>query len=296
MTTLVVGATGFLGSKICERLRGSGRPVRGLVRETSRADSVAALKKLGVELAAGDLKSPATLAPALAGIKTVVSTASSTVSRVDGDSIESVDLRGQLHLVDAAKRAGVERFVFVSFHRHSLEFPLQTAKRAVESQLISSGLGYTIVQPVDFTEVWLSPAVGFDLAGGSVRILGDGNAKITWVSVDDVADFAAGSVGNLNTRDRIFSLGGPEALSPLEVVERFRAASGKSVTAEHVPESALEAQFASASDPMSRSFAALMLATARGQIASSTAALEAVPFKPRSVQTFIQTLLKSPAH
>jgi NADH dehydrogenase len=266
------------------------------VRETSRSESVAALKELGVELVTGDLKTPATLAPALAGIKTVISTASSTVSRADGDSIESVDLRGQLHLVDAAKRTNVEHLVFLSFHRYPLDFPLQTAKRAVESQLISSGVGYTILQPVDFAEVWLSPIAGFDLPGGKVRILGDGRSKSTWISVEDVADFTAGAVNNPRARDRIFSLGGPQALSPLEVVELFRSSSGKQVELEHVSEADLEAQFASASDPMSRSFAALMLSGARGRSASSSTALEAIPIEQRSVETFIKSLSQSRAH
>jgi len=296
VTNLVVGATGLLGSKVCEGLRRSGHSVRGLVRESAAPERIAGLKEAGVELAAGDLKSPATLGPALTGIKTVISTATSTASRAAGDSIESVDLRGQLHLIDAAKRAGVEHFVFVSFSRYALDFPLQTAKRAVESQLISSGLGYTILQPADFAEVWLSPIVGFDLLGGNARILGDGQSKTTWISVDDVADFTVGTVANPKARDRIFSLGGPDALSPLEVVEWFRAASGRPVTVEHVPEAALQAQFAAASDPMSRSFAALMLGAAQGRIASSVAALEAIPLALRSVRSFVDSLSNTRAH
>jgi uncharacterized protein YbjT (DUF2867 family) len=295
MSTLVVGATGVLGSKICARLRGAGSVTRALVRETSQRERVEELQKLGVELCTGDLKSPATLEPALQGVKTVISTASSTLSRVDGDSIDSVDLRGQLGLIEAAKRAHVEHFVFVSFPESPLEFPLQTAKRAVENQLISSGISYTIFQPVDFPETWLSPIVGFDLMGGTVRVLGDGTAKTTWISVDDVATFVAGAVSNPKARDRIFPLGGPEQLSQLDVVELFRKASGRSVQVQFQPEADLRTAFEAASDPLARSFAALMLSTAIGQTASSAEALDAIPVKLKQVRDFLQLLLEQSA-
>ena len=56
---LVVGATGLLGTRVCERLRTEGKPVKALVRKTSNPDKVSALKSLGCELAIGDLKEPA---------------------------------------------------------------------------------------------------------------------------------------------------------------------------------------------------------------------------------------------
>ena len=52
---LVVGATGLLGTRVCERLRAEGQPVRAFVRRTSNPDKVNALRSLGCELATGDL-------------------------------------------------------------------------------------------------------------------------------------------------------------------------------------------------------------------------------------------------
>ena len=112
---LVVGATGLLGARICERLRAEGCSVRALVRRTSSPDKVNALRALGCELATGDLKDPPQIKAACQGISALISTASSTLSRQAGDSIESVDLQGQLALVNAARSSGVGRFVYVSF-------------------------------------------------------------------------------------------------------------------------------------------------------------------------------------
>src|ERR1041384_755644 len=122
---LVVGATGFLGMEVCRQLRSAGKPVRGLVRGTSDPAKVDELRRLGVELVRGDLKDAASLPSACAGVQTVISTASSTLSRQEGDSIDSVDRRGQLALIDAARAAGVAHFVFVSFRDNpDVQYPL----------------------------------------------------------------------------------------------------------------------------------------------------------------------------
>ncbi len=63
------------------------------------------------------------------------------MSRQEGDSIESVDRQGQLALIDAAAAAGVKRFILVSFPSVEVDFPLQSAKRAVEERLRRSFAG-----------------------------------------------------------------------------------------------------------------------------------------------------------
>lgn len=213
------------------------------------------------------------------------------MSRQDGDSIESVDLRGHLHLVEAAKRAGVKRFIYVSFYRQELDFPLQTAKRAVENELIVSGFRYTIFQPVDFMETWLSPAVGFDPANGQAQVMGSGEAKTNWVSRDDVANFVVAAVGNERFSNRAFPLGGPEALSQLEVIDLFRSLGVGEIKVTHIAESTLKENFES-SDPLARSFAGLMLGTARGLRASSASALEVAPMQLTTVRQFAEKILQ----
>ena len=129
---LVAGATGLLGSDICSRLRAEGQAVRAMARTGSAPDKVAALRSMGGATAIADLKDPASLARACEGVETVVSTASSTISRQEGDSMETVDRMGQLNLVEAAKHAGVSRFIYVSVPpRQPHECPLFSAKQEV---------------------------------------------------------------------------------------------------------------------------------------------------------------------
>src|SRR6187455_2244770 len=112
---LVAGATGFLGSEICRQLMEKNKIVRGLVRHTSDANKVAQLRQLGVEIVEGDLKDKSSLENALHGVSAIISTVSSTLSRQEGDSIQTVDYEGQINLIGAAISTGVTQFVYVSF-------------------------------------------------------------------------------------------------------------------------------------------------------------------------------------
>jgi uncharacterized protein YbjT (DUF2867 family) len=289
---LIVGATGLLGSEICRRMRAEGRALRALVRDTSNPSTVAELKRLGAEVVTGDLKNPPSLSAACSGVTTVISTASSTLSRQQGDSIETVDRQGQLDLIDAAEAAGVKHFVLISFPNVEIDFPLQAAKRAVEDRLRQSRMTHTILQPTCFSEVWLSPALGFDAANARAQIYGSGQKKISWISFQDVAQFAAAAVDNPRAVNATIGLGGPDALSPLDVVRLVEQLIGKPVEVQHVPEEALRAQHGAATDSLQQSFAGLMLYYAHGDVIDMTPAHRAFAVQPmKSVRAHVQGTL-----
>jgi len=256
---LIVGVTGTLGREIAKLSTTRGRRVRGLIRESSRADRVRELEALGVQLTYGDLKIPATLPQLLEGVDTVISTASATNSQTPGDSIETVDGAGQLALIDAARAAGARRFVFVSFPVSSLEFSLQSAKRKAEERLVASGMSYTILQPPNFLEIWFSEALGFDAKRRSARLFGGGYGKVSFISFKDVARVAVESLYQPATIDRTIRFGGPEALSQRDVVRIFEELLRETFTLEVVEKAALEAQYEQREDPVGRTYAALML-------------------------------------
>jgi uncharacterized protein YbjT (DUF2867 family) len=274
---LVVGASGLLGTQICRELSQAGKPIRALVRNSTDPEKQKTLRGLGASLAYGDLKDPSTLEEACRGISTVISTASSTLSRQAGDSIETVDAQGQLNLIRAAKAAGVEHFIFISFSPIAMDFALQRAKRTAEKMLVESGMAYTILQPTMFTEVWLGPHLGFDAANANAQIFGSGKNSISWISYLDVARFAAASVDNAAARNCVILLGGPEALSPLQVVQIFEEVGGRKFTVTHVPEEALQAQRAGATDSMQEAFAVLVLSYAQGSVIDMEPARKVFP-------------------
>jgi uncharacterized protein YbjT (DUF2867 family) len=291
---LVVGATGMLGGEVCRRLVAKGKPVRALVRTTSDPAKVEALRALGVELVQGDLRDRASIEAACQGVRAVISTASSMpFSYQPGENdIQSVDLEGLTSLIAAAQAADAPRFVYTSFSGHiDLDFPLRNAKRSVEQRLKDSGLVYTILRPSYFMEVWLSPAVGFDAANAKVSIYGSGERTISWISLQDVARFAVESLEHPAARYATLELGGPQALSPLQVIQIFEESGGRPFEVQHVPEEALQARQASATDPMEQSFAGLMRCYARGDAIDMHDTLEAFPLQVISVREYARQVL-----
>jgi uncharacterized protein YbjT (DUF2867 family) len=274
---LVVGASGLTGMQICRELTKAGKPVRALVRSTTDLQKQETLKSLGASLTFGDLKDATTLEAACSGVSTVISTASATFSRTPGDTVETVDWQGQLSLVRTAKAAGVRHFIFISFPPIAEDFALQRAKRAVEKELAESGLAYTALRPTFFTEVWLSPAVGFDPANASAQIYGSGENQISWVSHLDVAKYAVACVDNPDAQNVVLELGGPEALSPSEVVQIFEEVGGRKFAVTHVPEDELRARKAAAVDSLQEAFASIMLYYAKGAVIDRKPALNIFP-------------------
>ena len=284
-TVLVAGATGFLGSEICRQLIAKNKKVKGLVRITSDSTKVAQLKASGVETVEGDLKDKVSLKNALHGVSAIISTVSSTLSRQEGDSIQTVDDEGQINLIDAAVNAGVNQLIYISFCELG-ECPLQTAKRKVEKHLSGSGLNYTILQPTYFMEVWLSPMLGFDYPNAKATIYGEGKNKISWIAVKDVASFAVAALDNPAAKNTVIELGGPEALSPLEVVNIFEINNEKKFELQFVPEEAIIAQRDGAQDPLSESFAALTLGVVKGSEIDMKNTLDVFPIHLTSVNDY----------
>lgn len=112
MITLVTGASGFVGSHVARYLAGRGEHVRVLLRPTSRMD---ALEGVAVERAEGDLRDWASLEPALAGVGTVYHVAADyRLWARNPQEIYASNVTGTRNLLEAARRAGVERFIYTS--------------------------------------------------------------------------------------------------------------------------------------------------------------------------------------
>ena len=257
---LVVGSTGLVGTEVCRLLSEEKKSFSALVRPDSNLEKVNHLKSLGANVVIGDLKYPASLADACTGVDTVISTASCVWSVDEENSVESVDRDGQINLVEAAKLAGVKRFVFISFtHDLNNTFPLSDAKQAVEEALSKSGMIWSSLQANYFMELWLSPAFGFNYPQSQARIYGDGANEISWISYKDVARLAVLALSDSYADNRVCAIRGPEPLSPLQVITIFEKAFGSVFSVENVPKEALQQQKEAATNSLEASFAGLMI-------------------------------------
>jgi uncharacterized protein YbjT (DUF2867 family) len=289
---LVVGATGLVGSEVCRKLAARGESVRALVRTTSAPDKVEELRSLGIDISVGDLKSPASLTSACSGVDSIISTASSTLSHQPGDSIETVDAAGQLNLVNAAKAAGIDRFLFVSFRPpQGISSPLIRAKQEVAKAI--STMNYTVLQASYFMEVWLSPGLGFDYPNATARICGSGTGPVSWVSFADVAEMCAIALRHPAAQRRTIEFGGPDSLSLLHVVALFEKIGGRPFKLEYIPEQMLRAQYDGATDSLQKTFAALMLASVQGDAIDMAPTIQQFGLKLTSVEQYARRVLSA---
>jgi len=280
--------------EICRQLAVQGKPLRAMVRATTDPAEAEQLKALGAEIVHGTLHDPASLVKACGGVTTVICTVSACPNTYQppDNTIQNVDVEGVRVLIHAAKAAGVKHFIYTSFSGNiNAEFPLERAKRTVEGQLKASGLTYTILRPSYFMESWLTPMVGFDPANATAAIYGTGQNSISWISLRDVAQFAVASVDSPAARNATLEMGGPEALPPLEVVRIFEKVGGKPFTVQHVPEEALAAQMAEATDDLAKSFPGLMLGYAHGDAIDMRQTLKAFPLKLTTVEEYARRVL-----
>lgn len=231
---------------------------------------------------------------ACAGATAVITTPTAILSQQHGDTFESVDLRGQMQLVDAACAAKVGHFIFVSVSGNLLKHgdnPLCAAKQAVENHLRQSGLTYTILRPTFFTEIWLSPHLGFDFANAKATIYGSGENEISYISLHNVADFAVAALSNSAARNAVLELGGPETLTQLEVVRIFEEIAGRAFEKQFVPEEALQARKAAATNPVERTLADLTLAAARGERIDMGETFKKFSVRPRLVREYAKAVM-----
>lgn len=269
---LVAGATGFVGKGIALRLHEEGRKVRAIVRGGAQRKEAKDLVAIGVEVVDADLTRAETLAPACARIETVVCTVTSMPHGRD-EGLRRVDRDGVLALIATAERAGAKKFIYTSYSGNiRLDSPLETAKRECEKRLLRGSMQAVILRPSYFMQAWLSPMLSFDPVKRSARIYGSGDAKVSYISALDVAEFAVAATTRNETGNKTLEMGGPEPLSQLEAVRVFEKVLGKRLALEFVPLEALEQQHRAATDPLQKTFAALTLAYAKGDIIADSRA------------------------
>ena len=223
---LVAGGTGDLGRRITDRLVAQGEEVRLLARpKPGEQDDLPGT----AEQVIGDLKDPESLVAACAGVDIVVTTANAT-ARSAPDTVDSVDLRGNLNLIEAAEAAGVDRFLFVSaLGAHpDHPMPLLRAKAISEQRLRASGMVWTVLQSNVFMDKLIPLVVGEPaLSHRPVTLVGTGRRRHSFVAMDDVAAYALAALHHPDARRQTIVVAGPEPLSWYDIVTAFENELGR---------------------------------------------------------------------
>lgn len=238
---LVTGGTGFVGCAIVKELLRRGEKVAVLGRDGDKIH-----RRLGTEVEArtGDVRDTATLGAAMHDIDVVVNAVqfpgSPIENRHKGYTFEEVDLKGTRNQVDAAKAAGVKRFVSVSgvgaskdAEKHWFRY-----KWEAEDYLQKSGIEWVVLRPTWVfgpEDVSLNRLLGFASKLPFVPMFGSGNQDMQPVFIDDVARAAADCALKPEAANLVFEIGGPEVMSMNDVIATALEAKGKKRMLLHQP-------------------------------------------------------------
>ena len=237
---LVVGATGALGRKVVRTLLASGEDVRAMTRVLAKVDE---LKTLGARPVRGNLADPESLEFAVRGARAVVVAAHSILGR-GHESSETVDDAGHRSLIDAAKAAGVEHFIYTSVFQASPDHPIDfwRTKARIERYLQESGITYTIVRPTAFMDTHAYMLIGKTVVDGKrVMLTGKGRNPRNMVASEDVAKVVVGALRIPSLRGETIEVGGPQNVSGHDIVEIFERVSGRKAKVGHIPIAAAKA-------------------------------------------------------
>lgn len=229
MKLLVVGATGTLGRQIVRHALDNGYSVRCLVRNLRKASF---LKEWGAELVLGDLTKPETLISALEGIETVIDSATARPS----DAARRVDWEGQVNLIQAAKKANIQRFIFFSILNAEKypEIPLMAIKHSTEIFLAESGLNYTILRPCGFMQGLIGQYGIPILDNQPVWITGE-SSPIAYMNTQDIAKFAIQAIAVPATENQTFPVVGLRPWTAEEIIQLSERLSDRDAKISRIP-------------------------------------------------------------
>ena len=220
MRVLVVGATGKFAGLVVPELKKRGATVRALVRDTR--DEAVAREHDADETAVGDLQDAKSLRAAATGVDGVFHI---------NPAFAPHEAEIGVAMVDAAKAAGVRKFVFSGVIHSSISTMINhAAKRPVEEALYESGLNFTVLQPTMFMQTL---AMGWSavLKSGSFAAPYAKEAKASYVDYRDVAEAAALALTGDTLDYGVFELCAAGMVNRVELAAMMSEALGRKIEA-----------------------------------------------------------------
>ncbi len=234
MNVFVTGASGFIGRRLLEHLIGEGHSVVAAVRRPCPDLDPDLVRVVEVRLDDRD-----TLARAMSGCDAVVHLAvatGTTSARVAYD----VNVVGTEHLLEAARQAGIRRFVFtstISATRGRMG-PYGSTKKVAEQRVASSGLAWCTLRPslvYGGREGLVANLTAYLRGLPAIPVMGDGTIELDPIHVDDVCAAILQALTDDALTGRAYDLLGPERMTFNQFLDRLSAGLGVKRPYLHVP-------------------------------------------------------------
>ena len=228
MKVVLAGAFGRLGSDILRALVRDGHDVLAVDMVLRELDGIEGF----YEKKQVDVTKPEQLAGLCEGADAVITTVGLTRTSAEVTNYD-IDYRGNLNLLNEAKRAGVKKFAYVSVLKadRAPKVPMLHAKYLLEEALKASGIDYVIFRPTgyfyDIAKVF-KPMI----EKGEVTLLGKKPVSANVIDTTDLADFM---LLHLNDKNVTYDIGGTETYTYEQIARMFFAAAGKEPVIKHVP-------------------------------------------------------------
>ena len=227
MKVVLAGAYGNLGSEIFKELLKQGHEVvaADMIERDLGLTGNFTFKKL-------DVTNAESLKGLCDGADVVISTVGLTKASATVTNYE-IDYKGNLNLLEEAKRAGVKNFAYTSVIRadEAKDVPLVNTKYMFEQELVKSGLNYVIYRPTgyfyDIIKVF-KPMI----EKGEVTLLGKTDVHCNVISTEDFAEFI---VAHMCDENKTYSIGGKETYSYEEIARMCFDAAGKEAVIKRAP-------------------------------------------------------------
>ena len=231
MSLLIIGGTGTLGRQIVLQALTKGYQVRCLVRNFRKASF---LKEWGVELVYGDLSKPETIPPCLKGITAIIDASTSRAD--DLDSLKTVDWEGKLYLIEAAKAANIQRFIFFSAQNveQFTNIPLMKLKYNIEQKLKESEVPYTIFRLTGFYQGLIEQYAIPILENLPIWVTNE-NMYVSYMDTQDIAKFCLRALQLPKTENQVFFLSGLKGWVSSEIIKLCEQLAGQSAKVQKVP-------------------------------------------------------------
>jgi nucleoside-diphosphate-sugar epimerase len=257
---LVTGASGLLGSHIVEKLIAMGEPVRALVRPAS---DTRLLDQWGVEKVPGDITAPQSLVEAMKGVQRVYHVAAQVGDWGPWERFVAVTIEGTGNMLEAARRAKIERFLHVSsisayghpdgeamvldesaplgvnLHRWSYYSRAKVEAEKLVWQAHNKGdVPVTVVKPS-----WLygprdrasMPRLIRAIRAGKARLIGDGTNRLNLTYAGNEAEGCILAATNEKALGQAYNLSSDGAIQQREYINRIAERLGCPPVTRKVP-------------------------------------------------------------